>query len=71
MGRTLSQHVEDNQKELDTANISTQRRRHLEDELKNLENYHNNHPNEDHDPNALELFCDSNPNSPECKIFDN
>jgi len=71
MNRTLSQHIEDNQKELDTANISAQRRRHLTDELKNLENYHNNHPNEDYYPNALELFCDSNPNSPECKIFDN
>jgi len=30
--------------------------------------YH--HPDDKHDPNALELFCDANPDEPECLVYD-
>lgn len=50
--------------------ISSQARRHVEEELEALEKYQSNHPENDHDPSSLELFCDSNPDAPECKIFE-
>jgi len=71
MDRTLQQHINGNRNELDNPNTSGQRRRHLEDELNSLEKYQDNHPNEDHDPTSLELYCDSNPDALECRIYDN
>lgn len=70
MERTLQQHINDDRDQLDDPNTSSQRRRHLEDELDALEKYQVNHPDEDHDPNALELFCDSHPDASECRIYE-
>jgi hypothetical protein len=70
MYRTLSQHISNNYQELDNGTISPQRRRHLQDQLIDLEIYQKNHPNDDYDPNPLELYCDINPNALECKIYD-
>ena len=70
MRRTLQQHINNNRDQLDNSNTSSQRRRHLEDELYALEQYELNHPDEDHDPNTLELFCDTNPEAPECRIYE-
>lgn len=70
MARTITQHIDDDKNELDSTNISAQRRRHLEDELGSLEKYHHNHPEDEHDPSSLELYCDEHPDATECKIFD-
>jgi hypothetical protein len=70
MDRTLQQHINDDRDELDNPNTSSQRRRHIEDELDALEQYQLNHPDDDHDPNPLELFCDTHPDAAECKIYD-
>lgn len=70
MFKTIFEHISSILKELDLNNPSSQRRRHLNDELKDLYDYQKNHPNDDHDPNALELYCDKNPNASECKIYD-
>jgi hypothetical protein len=70
MDRTLQQHINDDRNELDSPNTNSQRRRHLEDELDSLEQYQLNHPDEDHDPTPLELYCDLNPSALECKIYD-
>jgi hypothetical protein len=70
MAKTLQQHINDDRDELDNPEIGAQRRRHIEDELDALEQYQVNHPDEDHDPNALELFCDSHPDAAECKIYE-
>jgi hypothetical protein len=70
MDRTLQQHINDDKNELDNPNTSSQRRRHLEDELGSLQNYQTNHPNDDHDPTALELYCDENPEALECRIYE-
>ena len=67
---TIKDHIKRDQDELNNPMISSQRRRHIEDELDSLERYYNNHPEDDHDPNTLELFCDSNPNAPECRVYD-
>lgn len=68
--RTLQQHINDDKDELDNPNLSPQRRRHIESELDDLEQYQVNHPDEDHDPNALELYCDAHPDASECKIYE-
>lgn len=71
MSRTLQQHINDDKDELDNPNTSSQRRRHLENELDSLEQYQINHPDEDKDPTPLEVYCDTNPDAPECRIYDN
>lgn len=70
MERSLQQHINDDRDELDNSTISSQRRRHIEDELSSLEKYQQNHPGDDHDPSCLELYCDSHPDSLECKIYE-
>jgi hypothetical protein len=68
--RTLQQHIDDDRNELDNSNTNGQRRRHLEDELSSLERYQANHPDDHHDPSPLELYCDTNPEALECRIYD-
>lgn len=67
---SIEQHIEKDKQELSDPQISSQRRRHIEDELEQLESYHANHPEDHHDPTPLELFCDSNPSALECKIYE-
>jgi hypothetical protein len=55
---------------LDDPTISPQRRRHTEEELRDLEAYQQRHPEDDHDPTSLELYCDSHPHALECKVYD-
>lgn len=68
--RTLQQHIEDDKNELYHGSLSSQRRRHIESELEDLERYQQNHPQETKDPTSLELFCDINPDALECRIYD-
>lgn len=68
--RTILQHIEDNRNELDKSNISSQRRRHLEDEINSLERYKERHPENDHDPTPLEIYCDEHPDASECRIYE-
>ncbi len=71
MDRTIQQHINDDLNEINNPITSSQRRRHLEDELGSLEQYQVNHPNEDKDPTPLELYCDSHPEALECRVYDN
>ena len=50
--------------------MGSQRKRHIESELDSLEKYQANHPDTDHDPSSLELFCDENPEADECRIYE-
>jgi hypothetical protein len=50
--------------------ISPQSRRHTEQELESLKLYKANHPNDNHDPSALELYCDTHPDAAECKVYE-
>jgi hypothetical protein len=70
MERSIQQHINDDRDELDNPQLSSQRRRHLEGELDSLERYQVNHPDDDHDPTPLELFCDENPDASECRIYE-
>ena len=66
----VEQHIEYDKKILDNPTISPQARRHTEEELEALERWVENHPNDHRDPTSLELFCDLNPDSPECRIYE-
>jgi len=69
--RTIQDHINDDMKELDNGSTSGQRRRHLSDELEQLQHYQANHPEETRDPSPLQLYCDNNPSALECRIYDN
>ena len=64
-------HIETDKRILEDPMVSAQSRRHVEEELEQLERYAANHPEDDHDPSALELFCNDNPGADECRIYDN
>lgn len=67
---SIDKHIEKDQEILGDPTVSPQMRRHIEGELNDLQTYKENHPNEDHDPTPLELFCDSNPEALECRVYD-
>lgn len=66
----IIQKISDIETELDKVEINKQRKRHLEDELNMLSSYHDHHPEKTECPTPLELYCDMNPDSPECRIYD-
>lgn len=67
---SIDKHIQYDKNVLDDPQTSPQSRRHTEEELSALEAYKANHPNNDHDPNAFELYCDANPDAIECRIYD-
>lgn len=69
--KSIEDHILKDKKILDDPLVSSQSRRHVEEELGALERYHARHPEDQHDPTALELYCDDNPGAIECKIHDN
>ena len=66
----IDAHIQQDKHILDDPQTSPQARRHTQEELAALEAYKQRHPEDDHDPTSLELFCDSNPSAVECKIYD-
>jgi hypothetical protein len=68
---SVEKHIEYDKKILDDPLISPQARRHTEEELKALKKWVENHPEDSHDPSSLELFCDSNPEAVECRVYEN
>lgn len=66
----IEAHIQHDRRILDDPQTSPQARRHTEQELAALESYKANHPEDTHDPTALELYCDANPEAPECLVYD-
>jgi hypothetical protein len=66
----INQHIQHDEDLLNNPIISPQARRHAEGELEALKRYKANHPEDSHDPTSLELYCDANPNAPECRIYE-
>jgi hypothetical protein len=66
----INQHIQKDVDILNDPTISPQSRRHTEEELAALESYKANHPDDDYDPNAFELYCDANPDALECRIYE-
>lgn len=68
--KSIDQHIQEDIEILDDPTISPQARRHTEEELAALETYKTNHPEDSHDPSPLELYCDSNPDALECRVYE-
>ena len=68
--KTIHQHINDDKNLLENPILSPQQRRHVGDELNSLEKYLKNHPDDDHDPTSLELYCDEHPDASECRIYE-
>ena len=66
----IDQHIQKNENILNDSMISTQSRRHIEEELEALKSYKKNHPEDLHDPTTLELYCDANPHALECRMYE-
>lgn len=66
----IQKHIDHDKEILDDPTVSSQSRRHVEQELESLRKYQERHPEDDHDPTPLELFCDENPNALECRMYD-
>jgi len=66
----INKHIEHDRRIAEDAMASSQSRRHAEEELEALERYQERHPEDDHDPTPLELFCDANPSALECRIYE-
>jgi len=67
---SIDQHIQKDEDILSNPIISPQARRHTEEELEALKAYKENHPDDQHDPTPLELFCDANPNALECRVYE-
>ena len=70
--KTIDEHIQKDESEIQEAKAqgNDSKLHHLEDELSSLKEYKEHHPEDKHDPNALELFCDANPDEPECLVYD-
>jgi hypothetical protein len=70
--KSIDEHIEKDRLEIESARAEGNegKVRHLEEELKGLEEYKQHHPEDSHDPTPLEVFCDLNPEAPECKVYD-
>jgi len=66
----IEAHIQQDKKILDDPTISPQMRRHTQEELADLQAYAERHPEDQHDPTPLELYCDTHPDAPECKVYD-
>lgn len=66
----IKKHIEHDRKIVDDPLVSSQSRRHAEEELEALERYHQAHPDDEHDPSPLELYCNDNPSADECRIYE-
>jgi hypothetical protein len=68
--KNIDEHIAKDKEILDNPRTSPQARRHTEEELAALEAYREHHPEDDHDPTSLELYCDTHPDALECRVYD-
>ena len=66
----INQHIQRDVDLLNDPTISPQARRHTEEELEALRVYKDHHPDDDHDPTALELYCELHPDALGCRVYD-
>lgn len=72
---SIEKHIKQDKEILDNPMTSPNQRRHIEGELHELEVYAENHKKEieagdHHDPTALELYCEMEPDTDECRIYE-
>ena len=71
----IEKNIQKDKEILQDPTTNPQMRRHIEEELHDLEEYVEHHKEEidagdHHDPNTIELWCDQHPEEPECLIYD-
>tara|TARA_R100000455_G_C6227652_1_gene90165 strand:- start:473 stop:700 length:228 start_codon:yes stop_codon:yes gene_type:complete len=71
----IEAHIKKDKEILQDPTTNPQMRRHIEGELHELEVYVENHKKEiedgdHHDPTALELYCEMEPDADECRMYD-
>ena len=66
----INEHIKKDKDILSNPLVSSQSRRHVEEELGALERWVETHPEDDHDPTGLELYCNDNPDAVECRIYE-
>ena len=71
----IEKHIQKDKEILQDPTTNPQMRRHIEEELHDLEEYVEHHKEEieagdHHDPNTIELWCDQHPEEPEWLIYD-
>ena len=71
----IEKHIQKDKEILQDPTTNPQMRRHIDEELHDLEEYVEHHKEEieagdHHDPNTIELWCDQHPEEPECLIYD-
>lgn len=71
----IEAHIEKDKQILENPVTSPQMRRHVEEELHELEVYAENHKadieaGDHHDPTPLELYCEMEPDAEECRIYE-
>ena len=71
----IETHIQKDREILSNPTTSPQQRRHIEGELEELNVYAENHKKEiaagdHHDPTALELFCEMEPDADECRVYE-
>jgi hypothetical protein len=72
---SIEKHIKKDEEILSNPTTSPQQRRHIEGELQELKVYADNHKEDiaagdHHDPTALELYCEMEPEADECRIYD-
>lgn len=68
--KSVRKHIEHDKKILDDLLVSAQARRRTEEDLDALERWVKNHPDDHHDPTGLELYCNDNPETLECRVYE-
>lgn len=66
----IDSHIQKDKEILEDPTLSPQMRRHTAEELTALQTYKEHHPNDEHDPTPLELYCDTHPDALECRVYD-
>jgi|TARA_R110002020_G_scaffold16179_1_gene57307 hypothetical protein len=72
---SIEKHIKVDEEILANPTTSPQQRRHIEGELEELTVYAENHKKEiaagdHHDPTALELYCEMEPEADECRVYE-
>ncbi len=72
---SIEKHIKVDEEILANPTTSPQQRRHIEGELEELNVYADNHKKEiaagdHHDPTALELYCEMEPEADECRVYE-
>ena len=72
---SIEKHIKVDEEILANPTTSPQERRHIEGELEELNVYAENHKKEiaagdHHDPTALELYCEMEPEADECRVYE-